>query len=86
MRKQYYQAATTTSVGVAAAAGCDGPALAAASEVLVSVAGAEAGGGEGFKWAGVLCFNFMIICRILERFVGFPGFGPWITTMEGFFS
>lgn len=46
----------------------------------------DGGGGLCFMWGGGLCLSFNSIWRILERSAGFPGFGPWITTIEGFFS
>lgn len=47
------------------------------SAAATSLAGEEEGG------VGI-CFSFTKIWRILERSVGFPGFGLWITTNEGF--
>jgi hypothetical protein len=35
---------------------------------------------------GGVCFSFSNICRIRAMSVGFPGFGPWTTTIPGFFS
>ncbi|KAL8154341.1 hypothetical protein V2J09_012101 [Rumex salicifolius] len=43
-------------------------------------------GRESLRWAGVSCFSLRSMCLIRERSVGFPGFGPWTTLIEGFFS
>lgn len=44
------------------------------------------GGGGGIMCGGGVCFSFNSICRILDRSVGFPGFGPWTTVIPGFLS
>lgn len=38
-----------------------------------------------FICEGGFCLSFTSTWRILESSVGFPGFGPWTTTMEGCF-
>lgn len=88
--KQLVQSqAAATTLGVAAVAALGGAMLelpAAGGVVLASFLGSDDGGGLGFIWGGGLCLSFRSIWRILERSVGFPGLGPWITTIEGFFS
>ncbi|KAE9447614.1 hypothetical protein C3L33_20489, partial [Rhododendron williamsianum] len=51
-----------------------------------SVSDEGGGGGGGFMWGGGLCLSFTSIWCILERSVGLPGLGPWITAMEGCFA
>ncbi|RYR18622.1 hypothetical protein Ahy_B03g063240 isoform D [Arachis hypogaea] len=72
---------------VAASFGCDAgapsgagfPSLDAVSFASLPSLGPLAGAGGG----GII---FNSICRILARSVGLPGFGPWITVIDGLFS
>ncbi|KAK6943512.1 hypothetical protein RJ641_024614, partial [Dillenia turbinata] len=54
--------------------------------ILPHTQAAWLGCGGGFMWGGGLCLSFLRSWRILESSVGFPGFGPWITKMDGLFS
>lgn len=74
-------------LAVASLAGADPVELAdpslASFPSLEPLAGA---GGGAVMWGGGVCFSFNSKWRILERSVGFPGLGPWMTVIEGFLS